>query len=86
MWKGATDSKKQKKRKKRKLLSKSDIKKQLLESIIINKVVESEELNREAKEVQNPEKSSKTYSRVREYYSNEEKRNCKYRVSSREGF
>ena len=28
----------------------------MLESIIINKVVESEELNREVKEVQNPEK------------------------------
>ena len=53
VWKGASDSKKTKR------LSKHDIKKQLLESIIINEVVESEELNREAKEVQDPEKAAK---------------------------
>ena len=43
----------------------------MLESIIINEVVESEELNREAKEVQDPD---------------EVKRNRKHRLSSREGF
>ena len=53
VWKGASDSKKTKR------LSKHDIKKQLLESMIINEVVESEELNREAKEVQDPEKAAK---------------------------
>ena len=45
MWKGAADSKKTKR------LSKTEIKKQLLESII-NKVVESEELNKKAEEIQ----------------------------------
>ena len=50
MWKGVADSKKTKR------LSQDEIKKQLLESIIINEAVESEELNREADEVQDPEK------------------------------
>ena len=50
MWKGAADSKKTKR------LSQEEIKKQLLESIIINEAVESEELNREAEEVQDPKK------------------------------
>ena len=45
MWKGAADSKKTKR------LSQEEIKKQLLESIVINEVVESEELNTEAEEV-----------------------------------
>ena len=51
MWKGVTDSKKTKQ------LSKEEIKKQLLESMIIDEVVESEELNKEAKEIQEPEKA-----------------------------
>ena len=50
MWKGAADSKKTKR------LSKEEIKKQLLESMVIDKVVESEELNKEAEEIQEPEK------------------------------
>ena len=45
MWKGAAYSKKAKR------LSQKEIKKQLLESIVINEVVESEELNTEAEEV-----------------------------------
>ena len=52
MWKGAADSKKTKR------LSQEEIKKQLLESIIINEAVESEELNREAEEVQDPEEAA----------------------------
>ena len=44
--------------KKTKRLSKHEIKKQLLESIIINEVAESEELNKEKEEIQNL-KSSK---------------------------
>ena len=48
VWKGAADSKKTKR------LSQQKIKKQLLESIIINEAVEPEELNREAEEVQEP--------------------------------
>ena len=44
--------------KKTKWLSPEEIKKQLLESIVINEVVESEELNREAEEVQDPEEAA----------------------------
>ena len=51
MWKGAADSKKTER------LAQEEIKKQLWESIIINKAVESEELNREAEEVQDPEEA-----------------------------
>ena len=50
LWKGVADSEKTKR------LSQDEIKNQLLELIIINKAVESEELNREADEVQDPEK------------------------------
>ena len=53
MWKGAADSKKTKR------LSTHEIRKQLLESIIINEVVESEELNKEAEEIQQPEEAAK---------------------------
>ena len=52
MWKGAVASKKTKQ------LSQEEIKKQLLESIVISKVAESEELNREAEEVQDPEEAA----------------------------
>ena len=58
MGKGAADSNKTKR------LSQDEIKKQLLESIIINEAVESEELNREAQEVQDPEKAAKV---IQEY-------------------
>ena len=51
VWKGAADSKKTER------LSQEEIKKQLWESIIINEAVESEELNREAEEVQDPEEA-----------------------------
>ena len=51
MWKGAADSKKTKR------LSKREIKKQLLESMIKGKVVESELLNKETEEIQEPEKA-----------------------------
>ena len=53
MWKGAADSKKTKR------LSKNEIKKQLLNSVIINEVVESEELNKEVEEIQEPEEAAK---------------------------
>ena len=53
MWKGAADSKKTKR------LSKNEIKKQLLNSVIINEVVESEELNKDVEEIQEPEEAAK---------------------------
>ena len=53
MWKDAADSKKTKR------LSKTEKKKQMLGSIIINEVVESEELIKEAEEIQQPEEVAK---------------------------
>ena len=52
MWKGAADSKKTKR------LSKDEIKKQLLESIIINQFVESEKLNKKMEEIQGSEEAA----------------------------
>ena len=52
MWKGVADSEKAKR------LSKEKIKKQLLDSMIIDEVVEFEDLNKEAKEMQDPEKAA----------------------------
>ena len=52
MWKGVADSKKAKR------LSKEEIKKQLLDSMIIDEVVEFEDLNKEAEEIQDPEKAA----------------------------
>ena len=46
-------------RKKTKRLSQEGIKKQLLESIVINKVVESEDLKRQVEEVQDSEEAAK---------------------------
>ena len=60
VWKGAADSKKTKR------LSKNDTKKQLLESVIIEKVVESEELNKEAEEIQQPEEAAKVIKQYEE--------------------
>ena len=53
MWNGVADSKNAKR------LSKEETKKQLLDSMIIDKVVESDDLNKEAEEIQDPEKQQK---------------------------
>ena len=57
MWKGAADSKKAKRP------SKEEIKKQLLESMIIGEVVESEDLNKEAEEIREPEETAEVIKR-----------------------
>ena len=57
MWKGLTDSKKAKH------LSKEEIKKQLLDSMSIDEVVEFDDLNKEAKETQDPEEAAKIIKR-----------------------
>ena len=65
VWKGAADSKKTK------WLSKDKIKKQFLESIIINEVAESEELNKKVEEIQESEEVAEgiyEYIIVRIYY------------------
>ena len=57
MWKGLADSKKAK------CLSKDKIKKQLLDSMIIDEVAEFEDLNKEAKETKDPEKAAEIFKR-----------------------
>ena len=57
MWKGLADSKKTKR------LSKEEIKKQLLDSMIIDEVAEFENLNKEAEEVQDPEEAAEIIKR-----------------------
>ena len=52
MWKGVTDSQKANRP------SKEEIKKQLLESMIIGEVVESEDLNKEAEEIRDSENAA----------------------------
>ena len=57
MWKGLADSKKTKR------LSKEEIKKQLLDSMIIDEVVEFDDLNKEAEEIQDLEKAAEIIKR-----------------------
>ena len=52
MWKGVADSKKVKR------LSKEEIKKQLLDSMVVDEVVEFDNLNKEAEETLDPEKAA----------------------------
>ena len=52
IWKGLTDNKKVKR------LSKKEIKRKLLDSIIIDKVLECEDLSKQAEEVQDLEKAA----------------------------
>ena len=68
MWKGVADSKKAK------CLLKEEIKKQLLESMIIDEVVEFEDLNKEAKEIQDPEKSAEIIKRYEDIIKTKKKR------------
>ena len=57
MWKGVADCKKAKH------LSKEEIKKQLLESMITDEVVEFRDVNKEAQEIQDPEKAAEIIKR-----------------------
>ena len=57
MWKEVADSKKAKRP------PKEETKKQLLESIIIDQVVEFEDLNKEAEEIREPEKAAEVIKR-----------------------
>ena len=57
MWKEVVDSKKAKRP------SKEEIKKQLLESIIIDQVVEFEDLNKEVEKIREPEKAAEVMKR-----------------------
>ena len=57
MWKGVADNKKTKR------LSKEEIKKKLLDSMTIDEVLECEDLNKEAEEVQDLEKAARIIKR-----------------------
>ena len=57
MWKGVTDNKMAKR------LSKEEIKKKLLDTMTIDKVLECEDLNKDAEEIQDPEKAAKIIKR-----------------------
>ena len=61
MWKGVADSNNAKR------LSKEKIKKQFLESMIIDENLEFDELNKEAEEMQDPEKPTET---IKQYEDN----------------
>ena len=67
MWKGVADSKKAKR------LSKEEIEKKLLESMIINEVVEFEDLNKEAEEIQDPEKAAEIIKRYEDIIKTKKK-------------
>ena len=68
MWKGVADSKKAKR------LSKEEIEKKLLESVIIDEVVEFEDLNKEAEEIQDPEKAAEIIKRYEDIIKTKKKR------------
>ena len=57
MWKGVADIKKAKR------LSKEEIKKQLLDSVIIDENPEFDDLNKEAEEIQDPQKEAEIIKR-----------------------
>ena len=78
MWKGLADSKKTKR------LSKEEIKKRLLDSMIMDEVAEFENLSEEANEVEDPEKAAKIIKRYEDIIKT--KRDYKRCISSRTGF
>ena len=59
--------------KKAKRLSKEEIKKQLLDSIIIDEVLEFEDLNKEAEEIQDPEKAAEIIKRYEDIIKTKKK-------------
>ena len=67
MWKGVADCKKAKR------LSKEEIKKQLLESMIVDEVVEFGDVNKEAQEIQYPEKAAEIIKRYEDIIKTKKK-------------
>ena len=72
--------------KKAKRLSKEEIETQLLESVIVNEVVESKELNKEAEEIQDPEEAAKVIKQYKDITKIKIKRNYKHYILSRKNF
>ena len=71
--------------KKAKRLSKEEIKTKLLDSITIDEVLESEDLNKEAEEVQDPERAAEIIKQY-EDITKTKKRNYKCSISPRTSF
>ena len=67
MWKGLADSKKAKR------LSKEEMKKQLLDLMIIDEVVEFDGLNKEAEEIQDPEEAAEIIKRYEDIIKTKKK-------------
>ena len=67
MWKGVAD------RKNEKRLSKEEIEKQLLESMVIDENLEFDDLNKEAEELQDPEKVADIIKRYEDIVKMEKK-------------
>ena len=67
MWKGLADSKKAKR------LSKEEMKKQLLDLMIIDEVVEFDGLNKEAEEIQDPEEAAEINKRYEDIIKTKKK-------------
>ena len=80
MWKGATDNKKAKR------LSKEEIKMQLLNSMIIDENLEFHDLNKEAEEIQDPEKAAEIIKRYEDIIKIKKETNYKRCILSRTGF
>ena len=67
MWKGLVDSEK------RKRISKEEIKKRLLDSMIIDENLEFDDLNKEAEEIQDPEKAAEIIKRYEDIIKTKKK-------------
>ena len=67
MWKGVADSKKAKR------LLKEEIKKQLLDSMVIDEVAEFENLNKETEEVHDPEEAAEIIKRYEDVIKTKKK-------------
>ena len=80
MWKGVADSKKPKR------LSKRETKKELLDSMVIDEVVEFGDLNKEAEEIQDLEKAAEIIKQYKDIIKTKKKRYNKRRILSRTNF
>ena len=80
MWKGVADSKKPKR------LSKGETKKELLDSMVIDEVVEFGDLIKEAEEIQDLEKAAEIIKQYKDIIKTKKKRYNKRRILSRTNF
>ena len=80
MWKGVADNKKMKR------LSKEEIKMQFLNSMVIDENLKFDDLNKEAEEIQDPEKAAEIIKRYEDIFKTKKERNYKRSISSRTSF